>query len=184
MKNSKKIICSKIVKYTLRIILILLVLYNLIYVIGHEYDKEFNIKLFGVSAIVVENNSMEPEINKKNVVIVKRTEELVEGDVITFYQDGQLKIRRIVKVNDKGVDETYITKGDNYFYYDEKEIGQSQVEGKVIKVLKASGTIIRMLQSKGLMIFNTIILLLIFLYNKRLQQKRKKRRERTLGMQK
>lgn len=177
MKNSNKIIIRKIIKYILLLSLILLALYNVIYVIGHEYDKEFNIKLFGTSAIIIENDAMKPEINKKNVVIVKQTLELEKGDVIVFFKDEQFKIRRIAKVNDKGGTKTYITKGDAYLYYDEKELEIEQIEGKVEKVLKKSAIIVRILQSKGLMIFNSLILVFIFLYNRRLQQKKEKRRK-------
>lgn len=178
MKNLGKIkkIGRKVIKYVFRALLILLVLYNVIYVIGHEYDKTFNIKIFGMSAAVVESDSMKPDINKKDVVIIKKEQNLIEGDVIAFYQQEQLKIRRIARVNEDSKGKTYLTKGDNYFYYDAKEMNHDQVEGKVIKVLKKSGIIVKLFQSKGLVIFNTIILVPILLYNKKLEQRRKKRK--------
>lgn len=179
MKNSKiKIIISKAIKWIFRIFILTLAIYNMVYVIGHEYNKEFNIKIFGKSAYVVTEKAMEPYLNKNDIIITSKTKECKEDDVIVFYQDGYFKIRRIAKVNDNGVTKTYITKGDNYLYYDVKEISDSNIEGKIVKVLKKSGIVLKILQSKGLMIFNTVILLLIFLYNKKIEQKKRKRRER------
>lgn len=177
MKSSKKIICRKIISIITKIILILIVLYNLIFVLAHEYDKEFNFKWFGKSIRIVESDSMEPEIKNKAAVILEQTNNLETGDIITFFQDNKYKTRRIVKVNDNGINKGYITKGDNYFFYDDTEIEDKQIEGKVVKVLKGIGFIIRILRSKGLMIFNGIVLILIIIYNKRLQTKRRNRRK-------
>lgn len=178
MTNSKRII-RRILKNILKAIILLLVIYNIVYVIGKEYNEEFNIKLFGIQSVIITERAMEPELKKNDIAIIKNSKEIKEGDIVAFYKDNTLKIRRIYRVNN--ID--YITKGDNYLYVDADEISKEQIEGKVINKIRYMRIFLKILQSKGLLIFNTIILVIIFLLNRRVNIKRSKRKNKKVNYQ-
>ena len=179
MKNIKiRKIISKFIKTIFYLLLVVLALYNVIYVVGHELNNEFYIPICGFGAFVVNDTAMVPELNKNNLIITKKVDEFSKNDMIAFFENECLKLRRIEKVNDNGYKKTYITKGDNYFYIDARELKIEDIEGQIIKTLKHGGTVLRILQSKGFMIFNTIVLVLMFLYNKKLEKRKMRRRKK------
>lgn len=177
MKNSKiKKIIRKIFIYGIRVLLVAIVVYNIVYTIGKEYNTKFNIKICGKQSFIVTEQSMEPELKIDDVIITKKTAEIEIGDIVAFYQNNDLRIRRIQSISNEQNKIRYITKGDNCLYMDFDEITSERIEGKVIKVLKKQGGIYKIIQSKGLMIFNTIFLIVVFLYNLRIKKRKVKRK--------
>lgn len=179
MRDSK---IRKIVNKIFAIFLMIILLYNMIWVIGHEIDKKFNIKIFGTQAIIIQGTAMKNEITTKDLIIVKEADEIKEQDIIAFYEDETLKIRRVMQVKNNDEKIQYVTKGDNYLYNDPNEIEAQNVIGKVKKVHKRFAFILKVLQSKIFMIFNTIVLILILWRNKKLEDKRKRRRKQRENM--
>lgn len=135
MKSTKiKTISKKIIKYVIVLIFIILGLYNLLYTLGKQYDEKYNIKIFGYQFGVVTGNAMEPEIEHNDIVIYKKEkdEQINEKDIIIIYKNDELVIRRVML---KKTDGKYITKGDNYLYNDPDELINSDIEGKVYKII-------------------------------------------------
>lgn len=174
MRDSK---IRKIINKIFVIFLLLILLYNIIFVIGHEINKKFNIKIFGTQAILISGTAMGDKITNKDIIIIKKTDEIKEQDIIAFYENNSIKIRRVTNKKTQNDDTKYITKGDNYLYNDPKEITNQDIEGKVEKVIKNLAFILKILQSKIFMIFNTAILILVLWRNKKLEDKRKKRKK-------
>lgn len=175
MQDSK---IKRIINKILLIILVIIVLYNVIFVIGNEINNKFNIKLFGKQAVILKETSMKEEISNKDIIILKKTREIKENDIIAFYENDTLKIRRVVQIKKDKLKWKYVTKGDNYLYNDPEEITIGKIEGKVVKVIKHFGFVLKILQSKIFMMINTLILILILWRNKKIEDRRKMRRKR------
>ncbi len=176
MKNSKKIF-KKIIKNILKIVLILSLIYNIIFVIGHEYNSRFNIKIKNTQIIPVTEKSMEPEIKKNDIIIVKDIKEINENDIIVFYKNNGLKIKRIFKISKKNNEDFYTTKGDNNFFLDPGETSKKDIEGKVVGKIRFLGFIIIILQKKWLTIIITIVLILIMWYDRKMKKREERRKK-------
>ena len=173
MKNFKEII-NKFVKAIILLIFIVCTIYNIVYIIGHELNEEFNIKILGYQIIRTSDNPMKPEFSSKDLLIVKKADNFSKNDIIVFYKNKQLTIRRIVeeKTNNK-----YLTKGDNYFYIDPYEVADEEIEGIVIFKINNLGFIFKILQSKVLTFINTIVLIFLFRYNLKKKNRRMKKEQ-------
>ena len=90
------------VKKILYVILIILI-YNIILVgISYISRQDFN-GIFGYKAYNITTNSMEPNINKGDIILIKKPkkeEKIKIGDVISFKNDGQIITHRIVDISD------------------------------------------------------------------------------------
>jgi signal peptidase len=69
--------------------------------------------LFGYKPFVIGSESMEPEIRKNGIVVIKKAgmDEVKEGDNIAFYADamgGAPVFHRVIEVTPEG----FVTKGD------------------------------------------------------------------------
>lgn len=78
----------------------------------------FTSGLFNHQAIVIATGSMTPNINRGDVVIVKKLndkekEELNEGDILVFKRETKIVVHRIFKKVKSGSEVFYETKGDN-----------------------------------------------------------------------
>lgn len=123
---------KKLVKiFTNGILVILFVL--LVIIIGAKAkiifgnDKYF--EMFGYSIFEVATGSMEPNIGKNDIIIVKKDNDYEVNDIVTFKSEGNYITHRIVDINDS----VFITKGDANNTSD-KPINRSEVIGRVIKI--------------------------------------------------
>ncbi|MEG1499929.1 MAG: signal peptidase I, partial [Clostridia bacterium] len=83
--------------------------------------------------------SMEPTIQKGDIVIIKsiKENELKLQDIITFAESkNSLTTHRVVRIDEAG--KIYV-KGDNGISEDNVTIEFSQVKGRVVYILKGSG---------------------------------------------
>lgn len=91
----------KIIKWTLGVILILIILFLSVYLIKKKYNKEPVTKILGYSFFYVETGSMEPIINVGDLVIVKEfdSDYYFPGMDITYLREGAKSTvtHRIVK---------------------------------------------------------------------------------------
>ena len=65
--------------------------------------------LFGYTIFSVATGSMQPTLNINDIIIIKITDEVKEGDIITFSENNEFITHRVLKKNN----ETFITKGDS-----------------------------------------------------------------------
>lgn len=112
---------------------------------------------FGYSMFEVQTGSMKDEINPSDWIIIKLTKDVEINDVVTYKHDGNYITHRVIEAYQG----TYVTKGDNNNTKDDP-IDQSQIVGKVVKVLRGFGIL-----RKTIFNLEVIIALIIttFLFN-------------------
>lgn len=80
--------------------------------------------------ISVCGNSMQPTLNDKDIITIRRQNNYNIGDIVVFwYKDSELLVHRILKI-----DKNYYCKGDNSFRLE--NINPELILGKVVKVNK------------------------------------------------
>mgnify|MGYP000027211344 CR=1 FL=1 len=122
-KRSKKI---RIIVY---IILIPILICNIILIIQSAIQPKETPELVGIKSYVIISGSMQPELNIGDIVIVKKVEDLQEGDIISFRQGQSVITHRINEVIYEDGKTKYITKGDNNNTQDSGYVTPEQVEG-------------------------------------------------------
>lgn len=175
IKKKNKAVFLKIITYTL----IVIFLYNLL-IIGLTYITDKNSKgILGFRAYIITTESMKPNINPGDVIIIKSVteEELMVNDVITFNTESGINTHRITKIENEGI-KTYVIKGDNNNLEDENKITFSQILGKQILRIPVLGKIAITLQDEVYIIIIAIIVLLIYIRYQNIQEKDKIRREK------
>ncbi len=127
---------------------------------------------FGYSIFEVQTGSMEDTIDAGDWIIVKLTQKVKLDDIITYKLDKEYITHRIIEVYNG----TYITKGDANNAKDDP-IDQSQVVGKVAKVLPNFGILRKTLFNPGVLI---TLIITLFLFNMAVK-KNKAEDEKTKG---
>ena len=151
---------EKLIKFILNITFIIVIL--LIMVIAYNYiqlnilKQEYN-TFFGFSIFNISSGSMKEAIQIDDIIIVKKEENLNEGDIITFFQDEQIVTHRIIEILD---DENFITKGDANNSKDSKVYRQNVI-GKVIKIIPKGGVWLKVFSDSKVII--CIVITLIFI---------------------
>ena len=148
------------------------ILYNTIFLINTTISKKDYFKVFGISFFCMQNDLMEDDINKNDLVIVKNINErdLQEGDIIAYQVNGKNRINKIINK-----EEQYVTKSNKNYYPDIEEITYNQIIGKSVVNIPFWGLVLEVLQSKITSIFVFIFLILYFWYNKCMYIKKKER---------
>lgn len=137
--KKKKSTASRVVSIILSTLLVSMILY----IGGTLYLRTTtgnpHASLFGITTHIVSTGSMEPNINVKDIIVVKRCDDYNVGDVITYIRDDGLSItHRIISLAVDG----YIVQGDANPYPDSGVVKQEQIVGKTIilvKVLNGGG---------------------------------------------
>ena len=92
-------------------------------------DKD-DFYVFGYKPVVVLSGSMEPFMTTNSLVIIKRTKDIKENDVIMFSVDDETMVcHRVVEIDKEG---KITTKGDNNETADFSKVLMSDVKGKVV----------------------------------------------------
>lgn len=142
-------------------------------------DKDY-VSILNYTYFEVASGSMEPAINKNDLVIVKITNDYKVGDVVTYYNDGEFITHRIIDI---GVN-TIITKGDANNTRDIK-IVKDNVLGKVCLVIPKFGIWKRVIMTPkvfALLVITLILFSFTFSYNTKSKRKKlKKQREKRLA---
>ena len=125
-RKIKKIILSKSNKHKKLIYSIIILILVLIVSLTSGYFK--------YQAIVVATGSMTPNINKGDVVVVKKLDEkeilnLNVGDVLVFHRENKIVVHRIYEIYTSGNEIFFKTKGDHNNAPDGYLIEKSEVIG-------------------------------------------------------
>lgn len=134
-------------------VLILFLLYNFISL------KLFNnkyVSTFGYAMFEVASGSMQPAINQKDLIIVKKTNKIKVKDIITYKVDDDFITHRIIKIDGN----TIYTKGDANTSED-YQIKKEALIGKVVLIIPKFG-IIKEIFFTPKIIVSTIIFLILF----------------------
>lgn len=181
-KRKKKI---NVLSKFLYVILIILI-YNLILVaISFISKQDFN-GVLGYKAYNITTNSMEPNINRGDIIIIKKVkneDSLKKGDVISFNKNGEIITHRIMDIEEVNGEKRYITKGDNNNIPDLEKIQFSQIEGVKVISIPYLGNIIEALGNKIIFFIILLIILIIYLYKLNKDEKSELRRQKRLKLQ-
>ena len=122
-----------------------------------------SVRIFGYQADVVQSESMEPNLYKDDLVIVKHVsaEELELRDILVFRRDGKKYVHRLISYGDG----LYTTQGDANEFSD-KPITYEEIEGKVVSTLPKIGGVIQFFQSVYGIIVIVAIIVAVFCFRK------------------
>lgn len=150
MKNLYRVFSISI--FLIVVFILFIIIYTLIY---RAFSLESIPKLFNYGYCAIISDSMESEISIGDLVIIKKCDNYIIGDIVTYRIDDKLITHRIINKEEGFV----FTKGDNNRYIDEK-VNINFVEGKCIKVIPKLGAILLTLKKPISIIIISILLFL------------------------
>lgn len=136
-------------------VFILFSLYNFISL--KVLDKEYS-NILGVSIFEIVSGSMEPTLNVKDLIIVKKVDNIIKDDIITYIDNKDFITHRVIKIEGN----TLITKGDSNNSNDVK-IDKDKVIGKVIFRIPKGGLVREIFTTPKVIISVVVTLILISL---------------------
>ena len=165
-----KIEKGKIIKNCICVILIICFLYNIIFSISTTIFEKDYLKLFGITLFYMDNDLMENDIKKGDLVVIKgvSSKDFEKGDIIAYNINGKTRINKIFRKEK----EQYVTKSNKNYNPDIEKITKEQIIGEKVANIHCLGGLIKMLQSEALTILILIFLILRFSYNKYLNSKK------------
>lgn len=176
-KINHKMMTKKIFKYIILTSLIVLFIINLI------LSFEENTHIFGIYVFNIISESMEPELNVNDLVVVQKCDasQLQKGDIITFKQDEKVISHRILNITKEKETIKFETKGDNNKIPDSEKVEAEQVYGKVLFKIKKIGKFIGYIQNArgfiNIAIFIVIVYIFVSLKDKQKNTRKMKRRK-------
>lgn len=184
-KESKKI--KQIFKNIIYGIIIICMLYNICYFLNTTITNKEYFKVLGISFLNMNSDSMKPELNKNDLVVIKEFKQnFNNNDIIAYVFNGQVKISKIISSNFDNGKISYIMKANNNYYPEIEPVGEGQVIGIVIFNIPLLGFLLKILQAKITTVIVLVFLIFIFLYNrytylKSLERRRKKKHIRPVN---
>ena len=136
-------------------VLIFFSLYNFISlkVLNKEYSN-----VLGVSIFEIVSGSMEPTLNVKDLIVVKKTSNISKNDIITYIDGKDFITHRVIKIEGN----TLTTKGDSN-NSDDVRINKSKVIGKVILRIPKGGVLREVFTTPKVIVSIVVTLILISL---------------------
>lgn len=163
------------------ILLYICIIYSIIFFVYSTITKKQYFSVFGISFFTMENNLMEEELNKNDLIIVKDNvrynENLEVNDNIVYERNSQIKINKITKINQNNGKTEYVTKAIKNYHPESENVTNSQIIGKVIANIAVLGFLLKILQSK-VMVFVFLLFLIIRLFYNKYQYKMKIERKK------
>ena len=146
-------------------IFLVIILYNIVLLYMSYIDKFDTPSFYIYKAYLITTNSMEPELKKDDVVVIKKAkaDNLKQGDIITFKQNGETITHRIVQIDDIEDGKLYITKGDNNNVQDEQGLRFDQIEGKLVIKIPQLGKMVASFKNGIIIVLVLLISAIIYL---------------------
>lgn len=146
-------------------IFLVIILYNIVLLYMSYIDKFDTSSFYIYKAYVITTNSMEPELKKDDVVVIKKAkaDNLKQGDIVTFKQNGETITHRIVQIDDIEDGKLYITKGDNNNVQDEQGLRFDQIEGKLVIKIPQLGKMVASFKNGIIIVLVLLISAIIYL---------------------
>ena len=134
--------------------------------------------IFGYKALIVLSGSMENDISKGDLIIVKvvDTNSLEEKDIITFRDsNNDIVTHRIVETIDNDGEKCFRTKGDSNNTTDDELVCSKDIEGKLSKNFKRLGIIYNIIKSPLFIVpvIGILVLINYLIYHKSDQEEEK-----------
>lgn len=121
-----------------RIFYILIIGVIIVSLLGIVKNKDLINEKLPLRLLVVKSNSMFPNLEKNDVILIKKYNDYKVNDIITYNYENYLITHRIIEKNDEG----FITKGDNNNSQDNDLVKLKDIKGKVILKINRKGKII------------------------------------------
>ena len=146
-------------------IFLVIILYNIVLLYMSYIDKFDTPRFYIYKAYVITTNSMEPELKKDDVVVIKKAkaDNLKQGDILTFKKNGETITHRIVQIDDIEDGKLYITKGDNNNVQDEQGLRFDQIEGKLVIKIPQLGKMVASFKNGIIIVLVLLISAIIYL---------------------
>ena len=153
----------KVIKYIVFTILLLLAGLFISVFIQTKVNPDRIPSMFGYKPFIVLSGSMESELYKGDLAIVKNVDAntLEEKDIIAFRdKDNYVVTHRIVEIKDNNGTKEFITKGDNNSN-DDGTVSLDKVEGKYISKISGFGNVLLVMQKPITLIIILVIIVVI-----------------------
>ena len=121
-----------------RIFNILIIGVIIVSLLGIVKNKDLINEELPLRLLVIKSNSMFPNLEKNDVILIKKCNDYKVNDIITYSYENYLITHRIIEKNDEG----FITKGDNNNSQDNDLVKLKDIKGKVILKINRKGKII------------------------------------------
>lgn len=135
-------------------LIVLAFLFVILYVKKNSYHEDY-LDVNGYSYYKIDNATLEPDIRKNNIVILKNTEDIEVGDYVTFLEGDEKKVvlRKVVERNEYRlvVDVTNNYENKNY----KTEINIDDIKAKMVYNNNTFSSIMNIL-------LNPVILVILF----------------------
>lgn len=135
-------------------LIVLAFLFVILYVKKNSYHEDY-LEINGYSYYKIDNATLEPDIRKNNIVILKNSEDIEVGDYVTFLEgdDKKVVLRKVVERNEYRlvVDVTNNYENKNY----KTEINIDEVKAKMVYNNNTFSSIMNIL-------LNPVILVILF----------------------
>lgn len=158
---------KKIIKMANNIILIILIIVLLFVCYSKYIRKKPVVKLGGYAILVVLTDSMEPEIQGNELILIQEKNEYELGDIVTYQDNDNILItHRIVEIQG----DSFIAKGDSNAGKDDA-VQIERIQGKVLFHSKVLGIFI--LYYLKFVIFSYVIVVLVIYFIKNILNRSK-----------
>lgn len=119
-----------------------------------------HIPLFNCHFGLVQTSSMEPSLNKNDLIVYSKQQEYKTGDIVCFMQNSHLTAHRIIAINDNLI----VTKGDSSTQSD-TPITSAQILGEIVYSSSFLGNILAFFQHfSGIFIIFVLILGILYIF--------------------
>ena len=154
----------KILKYIVLTILVILALLFISIFIQTKVSPNKIPSIFGYKPFIVLSGSMETELYKGDLAIVKVVDAntLKENDIIAFKdQDNYVVTHRIIEIVNNNGTKSFVTKGDNNNNEDSGTVSMDSVEGKYISKISGFGNVLLVMQKPITLAITLIIIVVV-----------------------
>jgi signal peptidase len=159
---------KRALKISSRIVLLILVLAVaaiLVFIFQAKGNIEKVPSVFGYKALTILSNSMEPEFNAGDVILINNKLEPKLNDVVTYkHPDGILVTHRIIETVKKNGEVFFLTKGDNNNVDDQILIPRRNILGIQKIIIPKAGYVAKFVSGPiGFFIFIAVPLLILII---------------------
>ena len=157
---------KKMLSFITTIVSVIVIIFNLYILYQKLIVKKNLVSIMGYSLLTVTSGSMEPTIQVNDLIMIKKENDYLIDDIVTYQESQSLITHRIVGI----VQDTFYTKGDSNNTED-KPIQKEQIQGKVIHVYKGFGNFLDAFLTPA--VATLIVSILYMMISKRNRRERK-----------
>lgn len=164
---SSNIKYNKILFLIIKIIIWLFIIYNAVFMFQTTILKRNYFKIFNLAVFSLDNNSMEDELCKNSLIIMKKIkfDDIKEGSIVGYDTNKGIRISKVIEISIKDGKKELITKDEKNYYPNIEKIDNSNTIWMLAGSVKVLGIFLKILQSKVITFFVFVILILKFIFN-------------------